>query len=351
MSRLRWPIIWSALFGLWLARVPFAMSDPANARIEGVVFEKVSGKPVIGAALRIWGTDKVIMTGYDGSYAIDSLLPKSYGLEVAQSCYRGVLVRCGQLHSDEIRIVDIELEPERFLFADQGKVLNGPEVRRVLELRQRGAPYRDAYRAGWSAAEQEIATARAAICVYGLIRELPEVSAETGLPYRRVAWCVVDDDICGFADGYNSCIGQWLNRNGLPRWSRKEWAGVLKSRWSYFDSAARVAPPAMMTANCEPVHSPDGQWSVCRESDRARPDEERIVVTGETGTSVVEMSSDSTEDLAELVWGPPGSDIAIIRWRAATVSDSEDIPASTYRVLDLRTGDFLGRGAMPEERR
>lgn len=51
-----------------------------SAVVRGVVVEEESGRPVIGAEVRLEGTATVTHTNPDGAFAIDSVLPRSYHL-------------------------------------------------------------------------------------------------------------------------------------------------------------------------------------------------------------------------------------------------------------------------------
>jgi hypothetical protein len=82
--------------------------------------------------------------------------------------------------------------------------------------------FRNGYKQGVAEAEKELKEGRPTLYLSGLQMSLEHLDKETGLPYRVIAGCVVDDGIVGREQGHDETIREHIKAHGLPASSFKK---------------------------------------------------------------------------------------------------------------------------------
>jgi hypothetical protein len=77
----------------------------------------------------------------------------------------------------------------------------GPEV--SAQIRTREANSSDAYKTGVAEAEKELQEGNATLYAYGTLEDPEFLDRETGLPYKVIAGCLVNEEIGARAAGHD----------------------------------------------------------------------------------------------------------------------------------------------------
>jgi hypothetical protein len=198
--------------------------------------------------------------------------------------------------------------------------------------------YRAAYEAGRKEADAELAAGQATIYRYGWVRITEEMDRETGLPFRTIAGCVVDDEIIGRHDGHNARITESVKARGLPRNSFKSWEKELYHLRDTFEARAKSESPHRLTLGGPAFRASDGAYSirpvkVASRRDDGRTVDDLAVVVGVNGVEHEPLRVFWDEGETDFLWGPEGAGFAIIR------SKGEGEPM--YLAVDLKRGRWL----------
>jgi hypothetical protein len=189
------------------------------------------------------------------------------------------------------------------------------------------------YDTGWWEAEGQLW--RGDVTIYGsagLMRgDICLIDRKTGLP---VDWpgCMSDASYDERMAGHNDHIAQFIRSHGLPRNSLKPWENELFNLARFFDERSQIDVPKRLVADGPAVVSPDGLNRVRLVRDAAVTDLLSVVITA--GDDVAASSpADTGNGATELLWGPQGSRVAVIR----SMTDTGE----RLQAYDLRTGRHL----------
>jgi hypothetical protein len=136
--------------------------------------------------------------------------------------------------------------------------------------------------------------------------------------------------------GHNDRVAQYIRWHGLPRNTLKPWEKELFNPRGFFNEQSRIDAPKRLLASGPPVVSPDARNSVrpvARANDQGIPDGPLSVVITEGNVRRGEWYVRLLKGESDLLWGPEGSRLAVIR------STSEF--GEKYSAFDLRTGRHL----------
>jgi len=325
------------LFALFLACQP-AM-EVKYGRIVGQVTEPLKGEPFPYAPVELAGTNLGVLADENGQYVIDSIPPGVYDLVVETYQYPRKVLRRLAVHPDSALQIDIQLTSAAGIWTAHHDSLQG--MAREREIKRQ---YDSGYAVGLAEAEWEIANRRASIYTMGFGAGSVNYDLETGLPVVAIAGCIVDSYIQGRADGHNFNIREYIERDGLPEYSRLPWADELSDLQSYFEGRLkmdslfylRLAGPAALASN--------GAASLeLRRSRFHKFDIPCLFIKGPRGLRRSGQSIFGTwPDSMSVLWGPPDSDLAFLRWERYAGKGRDSI-AYQYAALDLRTGRILNR--------
>jgi hypothetical protein len=198
--------------------------------------------------------------------------------------------------------------------------------------------YRAAYAEGRREASRELREGRPTVYTCGLRMALENLDRETGLPYRAIAGCIIDDEIIGRARGHNERIAEHIKAHGPPSSSFKPWEKELFGLKAYFNERLQVATPQPLDADGPALRSPDGRYSVravkVTSEEKGRRKSERMAVEVRTNGVAHEPEMVWLGDgPLNLLWGPEGSAFAVLRQSGG--------PSPAYLALDLRRGVWL----------
>ncbi|MFQ5453456.1 MAG: carboxypeptidase regulatory-like domain-containing protein, partial [Candidatus Zixiibacteriota bacterium] len=80
-------VIWLMILLGGIALFPINLYSAATGQIKGLISDKDSEEPVIGASVMIVGTDRGAMTDFDGRYIISQLEPGKYSVRISSLEY------------------------------------------------------------------------------------------------------------------------------------------------------------------------------------------------------------------------------------------------------------------------
>ena len=165
---------------------------------------------------------------------------------------------------------------------------------------------------------------------------------QTGLPWEAAD--PADPATPGAWRGTTRRCGPTSSDTASPR-GRRDLGPELASLRNYFVAQAATTPPITLRPNGPAALTPDGKFGVAwrqvlpsapphRDPLAPRADENRPVQMQPLPPIPVTRNSGRIE----LLWGPPGEDVAVLHWAtdASSPADREG-----YSAIDLRTGRWL----------
>lgn len=161
---------------------------------------------------------------------------------------------------------------------------------------------------------------------------------QTGLPEQLITGGgVVDPYTTDFVRGHNEAILKYIADNGPVPGSFKAWEPQLYHQSAYFDMRQDEHPQTLRIGG-PPVKSPDGQYALTLQSSGASGalitrSPFQVVVFTPAAQHQTASPAGVTQASADVLFGPPGSDLAFTRWPAAG--------KPVYAALDLRDGRWL----------
>jgi hypothetical protein len=195
------------------------------------------------------------------------------------------------------------------------------------------------YVAGWWDAERELWRGEATIYGLGGVigGDICNVDEETGLPIHRVSMgCVICEGDRERVQGHNDRIEQSIRAHGLPANTLKPWEKELFHLKRYFDERSPTDGPKRLQAGGPAVVSPDGESSVrliAGVKDDGSPSDSLKVLISAGDDVLGEWYVRFDKGDSDLIWGPEGSRLAVIR----SISEKTEC----YEAYDLKTGRFL----------
>jgi hypothetical protein len=216
--------------------------------------------------------------------------------------------------------------------------------------------YPAAYEAGRREAEAELAQGNAhwlRVPEAGAWQEQSGIDDATGLPWEPAD--PADPATRGRVAGHNAALQAYIERYGIPEGARRELGPDLASLRNFIVTETASKPPIELRVNGPAAFTPDGKFGIAwrqvlpeaprhtailwlRAADEGRPVQMQplppIPVARHGGR-------------IELAWGPPGADVAILRW--VTPSGATPADREGYSAIDLRSGHWLRHesGAIP----
>lgn len=180
--------------------------------------------------------------------------------------------------------------------------------------------YQAAYQMGRTQADKELAAGRATIYRYGDGSRSIGLDRKTGLPYRSIADCEVDDQILGRAVGHNERIAESIKEHGLPANSFKRWEKEIFDLRNYYELRVSTEKPQRLIPGGPAVRSPDGRCTIRPVKIRLEKDEGRFeevlgLAIGVDGLQHEPFWVFRDKGETDFLWGPKGSGFAVIRCR------------------------------------
>ena len=213
--------------------------------------------------------------------------------------------------------------------------------------------YRAAYAKGRAEADRELERGDATLYLCGLVRGDLDFDHETGLPYKRIAGCIVDDAILGRHAGHNDRIMQSIKSRGLPLNSYKPWERELSDLKGYFAARSQAGATRRLVAYGPGVWTQDGRYAIRlrerpkeRVSSRARDPEFLITAPGTTRAAFVGPLG-AAAGKTEVFWGPESSHLAFIRWSDYPPDHKLD---QAFVAIDAKSGEWVRAEVIPRRR-
>jgi hypothetical protein len=196
-----------------------------------------------------------------------------------------------------------------------------------------------AYKLGVAEADEELNAGTATLYCYGKAhRPFEKLDRETGLPYKRIAACVMNDEIKGRRAGHDARIREYIQKRGLPSNSFKRWERELFDLRGYYQGRVKTETPCPLTRSGRAVKSPDRKYKIRLVKTKLQIDDYPVV---DGVCVVVSVGSVDHEALGVLYdgdidffWGPKESGFAVMRVR-------EEGETPMFMALDLKRGEWL----------
>ncbi len=183
-----------------------------------------------------------------------------------------------------------------------------------------------AYDAGAEEARNDLKAEYAYVYTFGLRgAERYDLNETTGLPYRAIAGCIVDNDITDRARGYNETVQAWIKEHGKPPAnSIKPYADQLKELPRFWATSADA--PAALTQDPAKI---DEAHTI-----KLNPVDERgystLVLKSDAGDVTHFLAVDPIRNVT-FKPGPAGSRTVVVRFDNADGS-------VCYMVIETRRG-------------
>jgi hypothetical protein len=315
-------------------------SDQTGPSISGRLVDESTKAPIVGVVVRIDYKQDTSITGLEGDFTFDGVPPGTYRLSGTigdGATLPGTTVQVGP---HDRSLTTISVPPFAVTMS------NSPHPDSALRV---ALCYR-AFLQGQARARRDIANDQACFLTFGLHRRGSWVDTASGLMIRPIAGCVVNDSIVNTAYGYDDYIAIWVNTKGIPAYSLKKWNINFSDPRSYFEECAAKKATIPAPMNGAPVRSPEGQFELRFDSiysdyvGRRMPE---LVIRKDT-VEYVASTSLAGIDALEIAWGPPNSNIALIRYSYG--GDTSDFQGPLYyEVFDLSNGELLSDGGYVQE--
>jgi hypothetical protein len=206
--------------------------------------------------------------------------------------------------------------------------------------RTTAAAYAADHKIGAAEADIELKEGRATIWAYGL-RELGELlDRETGLPYKFVAGCVVNEEIEARTAGHNDTITKYIRERGLPRHSFKRWEKELFDLQGYQKSRLQTEKAHSLVLDGPVVKSADGKYTIRLVKSSTERADGSVRDTSSVVVSVAGVDREPSTNLwvahqanVDFLWGPADSGFAVIR--------CQEKNGAVLLALDLHSGKLL----------
>jgi hypothetical protein len=206
--------------------------------------------------------------------------------------------------------------------------------------RTTAAAYTADYKVGAAEADSELKEGTATIYAYGL-RELGELlNRETGLPYKFVAGCVVNEEIEARTAGHNDTITKYIRERGLPRHTFKRWEKELFDLEGYRRSRLQTEKAYSLSPDGPGVNSADGKYTIRLVKSSTGRADGSVRDTSSVVVSVAGVDRTPSTNLwvaheanLDFLWGPADSGFAVIRCQGKN--------RALLLAVDLHTGKWL----------
>lgn len=308
-------------------------------RIIGQVIDPLKREPYPFAPVELVGTNLGVLANEDGQFEIDSIPVGVYDVVVETYQYPRKILSGLIVQPDSVLQVDIQLASGASTWTPALDTLQGEARRQEIERQ-----YDSGYAAGVAEAKWEIANKRAVIYTMGLGAGMNNYDLKTGLPAVAIAGCIVDSYIEGRAEGHNNQIRDHIERDGLPEYSRLPWANELSDLRSYFEDRATRDSLVSVRLGGPAVQAVEGDASLqLRRSVYHTFEIPCLFIKGPRGWRRSGLSIfGNWPDSMVLLWGPPNSDLAFLRWERYADKSRYGL-VYNYAAVDLRSGRVLNR--------
>lgn len=78
--------------------------------IQGKIFDKTTGEPLVGALVHIEGTSYNVYTDFDGNFSFQNILPGVFNLKVSLVSYKENLIKDIQLSANHTTTLEIAID-------------------------------------------------------------------------------------------------------------------------------------------------------------------------------------------------------------------------------------------------
>ena len=178
--------------------------------------------------------------------------------------------------------------------------------------------YRDGYKQGVAEAERELKEGHPTLYASGLRLSLENLDKDTGLPFRFIAGCVIDDQIVGREQGHDAKIREHIKLHGLPASSFKRWQKELFALKEYYIARTKTEKPIPLAVGGPECVSVDEKVTVTPVQTPFKKDDGTIgymlgIVVAARGKKPVTKSILWATDETDFLWGPAGSRFLVIR--------------------------------------
>jgi hypothetical protein len=157
---------------------------------------------------------------------------------------------------------------------------------------------------------------------------------DTGLYYTCIhGRAFADDELAGRIEGHNARILESIRINGPPKNSFKLWEKELFGLENYFENQIHSDKPIRLIVGGEGTTSPDKKQVVKLVNlvidINGKPTQTTHLRVGNVDVRVSTVVNQL--EIADLVWGPTGSNFAVLKYKAV------DHVGMDYTAIDLRT--------------
>jgi hypothetical protein len=153
-------------------------------------------------------------------------------------------------------------------------------------------------------------------------------NAETGLPEQPVSSLPAGMQSSEFVKAHNDAVLEYIRDNGPIPGSFLPWENDLFHQAAYWSAHADQLPQALRPG--QPVSSPGGQYTLTLQDSGGA----QILIQSESGQKRSAAPAGAAEPTADVIFGPPGSDLAYTRWPAGGGE-------SIYAAMNLRDGRWI----------
>jgi len=112
--------------------IPLILLAGSTGKIEGIVTDKATGKPIAGASVQIVGTTMGVMTDVDGKFNIVNLKPGKYDLRITSASYQTIEVSAISVTADNTTEQNIKMEKS---ITDLDKVIKVVANKDILNIK------------------------------------------------------------------------------------------------------------------------------------------------------------------------------------------------------------------------
>jgi hypothetical protein len=209
-------------------------------------------------------------------------------------------------------------------------------------------PYPAAYEAGQREAEAELAQGNPHWLrvpqAGGSWQQQSRVVEATGLPWEPAD--PADPATPGRVAGHNAALQSYIERYGIPEGARRDLGPELASLRNCFVAQTASTPAIVLKPNGPAALTSDGEFGVAWR--RVLPEAPRrtaiLWLRAADENRPVQMQPlppipvTRTGGRIELVWAPPGEDVAVLHW---TTDMGPPADREGFSAIDLRTGHWL----------
>lgn len=101
--------IYTTIITLFLSVFVFAQTESNLATLNGVIKDKVTGEPLIGATIQLIGSYKAAVTDLDGKYEIKDIRPGDYNIKITYIGYADKIYNGTKLTANATKVLSVDM--------------------------------------------------------------------------------------------------------------------------------------------------------------------------------------------------------------------------------------------------